>query len=264
MSSINAVSIARRHARGGFSEADPERADLLLRTLGAGTAHDLGNLMQIASSSFNLLARDPTILTSDRLGRVVAAGARALDKAGAMVREQVAPSQSTKPADPCTDVIDCIRELDDIVRSTWEPGRFSIVLRVEPNLPAARCDRQGLQNALLNLFLNARDSMPDGGVISVRAAALSGAGAPVIQLSVKDHGVGMTPDTMRRAFEPFFTTKGTGLGGVGLPMVRHFVEGHDGTVSVESAPAMGTIVTLQLPGVTRHPHGFGTNPIAPV
>jgi signal transduction histidine kinase len=259
MSSTNAVSIARRDARGSFSEADLARVDLLPRTLGAGTAHDLGNLMQIASSSLNLLARDPTILTSDRLGPIVAAGALALDKAGAMVRERIAPSQSRQAADPGTDVRDCIRELDDIVRATWEPGRFSIVLHVEPNLPAARCDRQGLQNALLNLVLNARDAMPDGGVISLQVATVSRSGEPVIQLSVKDHGVGMRPDTMRRAFEPFFTTKGTGLGGVGLPMVRCFVESHNGTVNLDSAPGVGTTVILQLPGATRHAHGFGAN-----
>jgi signal transduction histidine kinase len=225
--------------------------DLSRQTLRAGTAHDLGNLIQIASSSFNLLARDPTVLTSDLLGPVVAAGALALDKAGAMVRQRVAPPQSTQPADPRTDVRNCIQELDVIVGSTWEPGRFSIDLDLEADLPNARCDRQGLQNALLNLVLNARDAMPDGGVISVHVIAIVRAGVPVVQLSVRDRGVGMTPDTMRRAFEPFFTTKGTGLGGVGLPMVRHFVESHGGTVRLESEPAKGTTVTLHLPGIAR-------------
>lgn len=230
----------------------------------AGTAHDLGNLIQIASSSFNLLARDPTVLTSDRLGPVIAAGALALDKAGAMVRQRVAPPQVPDPADPGTDIRDCIEELDLIFRTTWEPGRFSIDLGLQPDLPEARCDRQGLQNALLNLILNARDAMPDGGVIAVSAAAVSRAGQTAIQLSVRDSGVGMTRETMRRAFEPFFTTKGTGLGGVGLPMVRHFVEGHGGTIRLESAPSKGTTVVLQLPGVARRADGFGTSPNATV
>jgi signal transduction histidine kinase len=247
MRSIDATPIPGRD-RDAVPGLDPAGRDLAPQTLIAGTAHDLGNLIQIASSSFNRLARDPTVLTSEALGPVVAAGALALNRAGEMVRRRVGLSQSALPADPCTDVGDCIRELDVISRSTWEPGRFSIELRLEPDLPQARCDRQGLQNALLNLVLNARDAMPDGGVISVEAVMSRGS-RPMIRLRVGDRGIGMTRDTMLSAFEPFFTTKGSGLGGFGLPMVRHFVESHGGTVRLESVPAKGTTVILDLPAV---------------
>src|SRR5690606_25893210 len=154
--------------------------------------------------------RDPTVLTSDVLHSIVAAGALALNKASEMIDRRLAPTHAMQPADCRTDVLDCIEELRVIIRSAWDPSRFSIDLHLDPDLPEGRCDRQGLQNALLNLVLNARDAMPDGGVISVHAVAMSRTAGPVIQLKVKDHGVGMTPDTMRRAFEPFFTTKGTG------------------------------------------------------
>jgi signal transduction histidine kinase len=150
-----------------------------------------------------------------------------------------------------------MRELDVISRSTWEPGRFSIDLLLDPDLPQAQCDRQGLQNALLNLVLNARDAMPDGGIISVEAAMSRGS-RPMIRLRVGDRGIGMTQDTMRSAFEPFFTTKGSGLGGFGLPMVRHFFESHGGTVRLESVPAKGTTVILDLPAVPPRAEGGRT------
>jgi signal transduction histidine kinase len=104
---------------------------------------------------------------------------------------------------------------------------------------------------MLNLVLNARDAMPDGGTIMVEALSIICGNEPMIRLRVIDHGIGMSEQTLRSAFDPFFTTKGMGLGGVGLPMVRHFVEGNGGTIRLESARAQGTIVTLQLPGVRR-------------
>ncbi|WP_244620157.1 ATP-binding protein [Mesorhizobium sp. NFR06] len=104
-----------------------------------------------------------------------------------------------------------------------------------------------LQNTVLNLVFNARDAMPDGGLISIGAAAAVQSHAALIEFRVEDSGIGMTQETVARAFEPFFTTKGKGLGGVGLPMVKHFAEAHGGHVEIESTLGSGTIVILRLP-----------------
>lgn len=72
-----------------------------------------------------------------------------------------------------------------------------------------------------------------------------------VQFRVTDTGIGMTPETVVRAFEPFFTTKGKGLGGIGLPSVRHFADEHGGAVRIDSMPGSGTTVTLRLPAAQR-------------
>ena len=100
---------------------------------------------------------------------------------------------------------------------------------------------------MLNLVFNARDAMPDGGMIAIEAAASGEGRSALIELSVRDTGIGMTPRTVVRAFDPFFTTKSKGLGGIGLPTVKRFVEEAGGSVAIESRLGSGTTVTLRLP-----------------
>ncbi|WP_245319615.1 ATP-binding protein [Mesorhizobium temperatum] len=101
----------------------------------------------------------------------------------------------------------------------------------------------------MNLVFNARDAMPDGGLISINAAAVVQDPGTVVELRIEDSGIEMTRETVLRAFDPFFTTKGKGLGGVGLPMVKHFAERHGGRVDIESAFGSGTTVILRLPAM---------------
>lgn len=111
-------------------------------------------------------------------------------------------------------------------------------------------DGAALEQLLMNLAYNARDAMPDGGVLSVSIRVLPGAaGAPdFARLSVGDTGVGMEAETQARAFEPYFTTKGPGAGtGLGLSIVRGIVDDHQGCIGVESAPGRGTTFHVDLP-----------------
>jgi signal transduction histidine kinase len=100
-----------------------------------------------------------------------------------------------------------------------------------------------LEQALLNLTMNARDAMPKGGAIelSLRSAEL------VVELSVRDSGIGMPQDVQAQLFTPFFTTKGTRGTGLGLRVVKSAVEAHKGSVTVESAPGQGTTFRLHIP-----------------
>ena len=100
---------------------------------------------------------------------------------------------------------------------------------------------------MLNLLFNARDAMPNGGIISIRAQAIFLGPDEAIELRVADSGLGMKPDTVARAFDPFFTTKSYGLGGLGLPTVHRFVQDVGGRVLIESEFGVGTTVRLQLP-----------------
>jgi signal transduction histidine kinase len=93
--------------------------------------------------------------------------------------------------------------------------------------------------------------MPDGGVISIRAATVSLESGRGIELRVADNGVGMKPETIVRAFDPFFTTKSAGLGGIGLPMVQRFAQEVGGRVLIESEYGIGTTVRLQLPASSQ-------------
>ncbi|MFQ6186284.1 ATP-binding protein [Sinorhizobium meliloti] len=138
-------------------------------------------------------------------------------------------------------------EVEDLV-CAWQ-NKVRLHARIGQGLPDAKCDPAGLQNALVNPILNARDASPDEGLVSLSAAAIVQGTDTFVELRVKDSGIGMTRDTMLRAFEPFFTTNGTGLGGVGLTMVKHFVEQHGGGVNLESALGSGTTVILRLPAI---------------
>ncbi|MGX5804903.1 sensor histidine kinase [Bradyrhizobium sp. Arg314] len=215
----------------------------------AGIVHDLGNLIQVASSALNHLARDPSISAAPALRPVIAGARTALERAGGLVRQTISIAQESHLEIEHANVGVCLVEIEAFVRSAWDTNiRFEV--KVGSDLPLVRCDRIGLQNAVLNLLLNARDAMPDGGLISVEAALVSERSIITqVDIRVVDNGIGMTSETMVRAFDPFFTTKGEGLGGVGLPMVKRFAEESGGSVAMQSTLGAGTTVTLRLPAM---------------
>ena len=212
----------------------------------AGIVHDLGNLIQIASSALSIAARDPTIRTTS-LEPVIAGAKTSLERASALVRRTIRMASERALSDEHVSLADCIAEIEALIRVTWAHS-IQLDVHVNADLPAVACDRLALQNAVLNLLFNARDAMPDGGVITIRAEAILMVTGNWIELSIVDRGIGMKPATIDRAFDPFFTTKCEGLGGVGLPMVARFVEGVGGRVSIESEYGVGTTVKLKLPG----------------
>jgi signal transduction histidine kinase len=214
----------------------------------AGIVHDLGNLIQVALSGLNRVARDPGVSMASDLEPIIASARTALQSAGTLVRETIGRARESHRECGSANVNACLAEVESLIRSAWEP-EIRLKVRARSDLPLARCDRLGLQNAVLNLVFNARDAMPDGGLISIDAAAVGYDAAALIELRVEDSGIGMTQETVVRAFDPFFTTKGRGLGGVGLPMVRHFAEEHGGSVDIESTFGEGTTVLLRLPAM---------------
>jgi CheY-like chemotaxis protein len=147
--------------------------------------------------------------------------------------------------------------LADLIRRTVGPG-IAVDLRLRDGAGSVLCDPNELESALLNLCINARDAMPEGGrlTIGTEDLRLSAADIPddaaapglYVALSVADTGTGMPPEVLERVFEPFFTTKPLGQGtGLGLSQVWSFVRQSGGLVRVESAPGLGTTVRLLLP-----------------
>ena len=212
----------------------------------AGIVHDLGNLIQVASSALNHVARDPSVSKAPALEPAIASARTALQRAGALVRETIGGAREMLREIEYVNVNTCLSEVETLVRSAWEPD-IRLKVRIEADLRPAKCSRLGLQNAVLNLVFNARDAMPDGGSISIDVATVVQGHADLVELRVGDSGIGMTQETIVRAFDPFFTTKCQGLGGIGLPMVKHFAEQHGGNVEIESVLGSGTTVTLRLP-----------------
>ncbi len=236
---------------GGGLESYPENGGSIASPAEsvAGIVHDLGNLIQIASSAVNIVARNPTIHTAG-LEPAIDGAKTSLERAGALVRRTIGMASERATAVEQVSVAPCLAEVEALIQATSE-RTIRLDIQASADLPLVTCDPLALQNAVLNLLFNARDAMPDGGVISIRAVAISLGSAPGIELRVADTGVGMKPDTIVRAFHPFFTTKCDGLGGIGLPTVARFAQEVGGRVLIESEYGVGTTVRLQLPASSQ-------------
>jgi signal transduction histidine kinase len=141
----------------------------------------------------------------------------------------------------------------DILRYATGRG-IELQTVLAPDCPPVFCDPNQLENAVLNLVVNARDAMPDGGRIEIETAKrfVGGeSGGAHAAISVKDTGRGMPPDVVLRAFEPFFTTKGEKGTGLGLAQVQSLARQAGGYVTIESTPGKGTTVTLHLPAANQ-------------
>ncbi len=143
----------------------------------AGIVHDLGNLIQVASSALNRVARHPNVSTAPAFDPVIASARTALQRASALVRETVGPAAASHRMPEHASVSACLAEVENLVRSAWETN-VRLEVHVGRDLPAAKCDPLGLQYAVLNLVFNAREAMPDGGLIAINAAAVLHGPAP--------------------------------------------------------------------------------------
>ncbi len=153
------------------------------------------------------------------------------------------------------DLAPLVRGMADLVASTTGP-QIKVVVDAADGLPPAKADHNQLEMAILNLAVNARDAMPDGGTLRISVdAATAGRAHPAgvvpgryLRLSVADTGRGMDAATLARAVEPFFSTKGVGKGtGLGLSMAHGLASQLGGSLTIRSTPAVGTNVELWLP-----------------
>jgi len=222
--------------------------------LTGGIAHDFNNMLQGISSAIQLMDRRIMAGRAEEAARYVAAAQSGIERAAALTHRLLAFSRRQALAPRRVDVADLVRGLASMFHQTAGPA-IGMVLHLAEPCWAVECDPNQLENALLNLVINARDAMPTGGTITVESAQhVFGPGQPgappgdYVRLSVCDTGIGMPPDILAHAFEPFFTTKPAGQGtGLGLSQVYGFASQSRGTVRLESTPGAGTSVHLYLP-----------------
>ncbi|MBC9178139.1 PAS domain S-box protein [Roseomonas ludipueritiae] len=225
--------------------------------LTGGLAHDFNNLLTGISGSLELLkARVAQGRLSD-LDRYINSAQGAASRAAALTHRLLAFARrqtlDPKPTNPNKLAADML----DMVQRTVGPG-IALETALETGLWPTLCDPNQLENAILNLCINARDAMPDGGLLTIETAnaRLDDATARLhgvepgeyVTISVTDTGTGMPPDVAERAFDPFFTTKPTGQGtGLGLSMIYGFAKQSGGQARIRSEVGRGTTVSLFLP-----------------
>jgi signal transduction histidine kinase len=236
--------------------------------LTGGIAHDFNNLL---TAVIGHLEMAESRVTSDPRATALVQGAlRAAERGAALTRHLLAFGRRQQLEPLSVDIpqqIDCVAE---ILKQTMGPG-IRLITRSQPGLRLARADPNQLELAILNLALNGRDAMPDGGTLCIEAENRNGSSGPLppdlplhdyVVVSVSDTGSGMSRETLRRAFEPFFTTKEVGRGsGLGLSIVHGFAAQSGGVLQIASALGEGTKVDLWLPCAAAEPiKSAGTEP----
>ena len=135
-----------------------------------------------------------------------------------------------------------------LIGKQMSKDRIQIVTTLDPDLPTIRGDPHTLQQVLMNLLVNARDAMPDGGIVRIETLRETEP-EDGVRLVVADTGPGIPADVLPRISEPFYTTKTAGTG-LGLPLSYNIIREHGGQVEVDSAPGRGTTFIITLPGDT--------------
>ena len=219
-----------------------------LGQLTGGMAHDFNNLLTPIVGALDRLKRSDNL---DERERRFANGAfESAERAAALTSQLLTFSRRQKLAIATVDVTTLLNDVAGLAGQSLEV-RHTIDYVVEAGTPPVATDKIQLELALLNLILNARDSMREGGTVTLRAAPILDGGRSSVVISVADTGSGMDAETARRALEPFFTTKSQGAGtGLGLAQVAEVVRQSSGRLAIDSEPGRGTTVRLFLPAAT--------------
>jgi signal transduction histidine kinase len=237
----------------------------VLGQLAAGVAHDFGNVVQAVEMGALLIERrttdDRIRQTAHRIGEAARQGRSLTRRMLDFARDD--GTSNDEGGDLVLHPVDAVTSISTLLATTLGP-QYRLCHEIETDgLPTlVRGDRSGLEGAIMNLAVNARDAMPNGGTIIIRLKPERiGPNGPVTdptglppglhaRISVEDTGIGMPAEVLRRASEPFFTTKPRGRGtGLGLAGARGFARGSGGGFRIESTPGVGTIVSLWLPEV---------------
>jgi len=234
-----------------------------LETVGqltGGIAHDFNNLLTVIKGNLQLIEDIPAIERDAAAQTLVNAAARATRRAAELTAKLLAFSRRQVLQPVPIDLPAMLRSLADMLRRTVDQ-RVRIEVRCPEDCPPVLADPVQLESAMLNVAINARDAMPEGGLLRFdidAVALLPGAMGPdahpgpgasgYVAIAISDSGTGMPDEVRERAFEPFFTTKDVGRGtGLGLSTVYGFVTQSRGTVTLASEVGAGTTVTLYIP-----------------
>ena len=231
-----------------------------LGQLAGGIAHDFNNLLAIIMNYAGFVADE----TAD--DPVVQADIKqiqdAADRAARITRQLLIVGRRDTPQPEVLDPGTIVADVQELLSTAIGAG-IELRVRTAPGLPAIQADRGQVEQVLLNLAVNARDAMPEGGALTIETRAAEPAGGQArpcpgpgryVELAVTDTGSGMSADLVARIFDPFFTTKPVGRGtGLGLATVRSVVTRMGGDIDVESREGVGTTFRIRLPGAATAP-----------
>jgi nitrogen-specific signal transduction histidine kinase/CheY-like chemotaxis protein len=229
--------------------------------LTGGIAHDFNNLLTGIVGSLDLLQTRLHQGRTDNVARYINAAMTSANRAAALTHRLLAFARRQPLVPKSVDVNQLVVSLEDLLRRTIGET-IDLQITASDDLWRTLCDPNQLESALLNLAINARDAMPDGGrltisTVNARIDSVTADTPPLspgdyVCIGVTDSGVGMSPEVAARAFDPFFTTKPIGQGtGLGLSMIYGFARQSNGHATIDSKIGQGTLVRLYLP---RH-HG---------
>jgi PAS domain S-box-containing protein len=210
--------------------------------LAGGIAHDFNNILTVIAGHLALV-RDESYLLPPQARADLDEVARAVDRATRLTRRLLGFSRKQLLSPRVVDVNALIAELEPMLARVLDE-RIAFAAHPSPTPARINIDPSVLEGALVNLAVNARDAMPNGGTLTVDTIVRG----RVVTIAVRDSGLGMDPETLARLGEPFFTTKGAGVGtGLGLAMIYGSVEQSGGSIRIESTPGVGTSVHLLFP-----------------
>ncbi|MBS0641244.1 MAG: PAS domain S-box protein [Acetobacteraceae bacterium] len=268
---LHAEALERLQAEEALRQAQKMEA---IGQLTGGVAHDFNNMLQAISGSLELMQKRVSQDRASEIGRFIGAARQTLERAAALTHRLLAFARrqalQAEPVNP--DAL--VEGLADLLRRTMGPA-IKVDLRLGDGSWRVQCDPNQLESGILNLAINARDAMPEGGrlTVSTRHASLSARDlahedsaqpGDFVEVAVTDTGSGMDAVTRSHAFEPFFTTKPIGQGtGLGLSQVYGFARQSNGTVRIDSAVGSGTTVRLYLPRHAQAAEDLATPAPAP-
>lgn len=245
----------RRQAEAALRQAQKMEA---VGKLTGGIAHDFNNLLAVVAGNLELL-RKRLPRSEGRIDHLIENALQATRRGEGLVQRLLTFARKQELRPSSISLPDLVMDMRELLQRSVDVN-ITVDMRFPLNLPAAYVDANQLEMVLINLVVNARDAMPDGGVICIegqsRSASLEArdGSKDYVVLSVRDNGCGMAPEVLARATEPFFTTKAPGKGtGLGLSMAHGLAEQSGGRLQIHSTPEKGTTVELWLPLSTEKP-----------
>jgi len=223
-------------------------------TLAGGIAHDFNNLLNVILGYVSLLEQSAT---SNQISASVDVIKETVTRGSSLVRQLLAVARKSETQFERTEINGLLQGLQALLQETF-PKTIDVFVRLEPNLPAVMADPNQIHQAMLNLCLNSRDAMPEGGELLLKTGTIRGSELrrrfqeareeQYVRITVTDTGHGLDKSIKNRVFEPFFTTKSQGQGsGLGLSVVYGIVTNHRGFIDMASEPGHGTTFDIYLP-----------------
>jgi hypothetical protein len=220
-----------------------------LGLLAAGVAHEVNTPLAVISNYIQMLAKQ--LPANDPKQALIEKIVKQTFRASEIVNNLLNFSRTGAGEVADIDVNRVVEETLSLVAHPLKTARIQVVREFGDGLPAVRGSANKLQQVFLNLFLNARDAMPSGGMLEVRTTAHNGS----VEVEIVDTGAGIPRELIHRIFDPFFTTKASGRGtGLGLSVTYGIIKEHAGKIDVRSTPGKGTSFHVEFPAVRKAIH----------